>query len=92
MSNDVNDMGPAERACRLAELAQAIDDARRAAWELGVGEWNSSEAKKLCADLEVLRAEVESLRRGGWARGEIDFPPLWLQSLMYRAPAPDLID
>ena len=92
MSDELNDMGSAERACRLAELAQAIDDARRAAWQLCVGEWHSSEAKQLCAELDVARAEVESLRRGGWGRREVDLPPLWLQSLIRREPAPDLLD
>ena len=92
MSSELNDMGPAERARWLAELAAAIEEAQRVAWRLGVAEGDSSEAKELYARLEVARAEVESLRRGGWSRQEVDFPPLWLQSLLRAEPVHDLLD
>ena len=64
MTNELNDPGSAERARWLAELAEAIEDAKRVAWRLGFGEGNDSEARELYAQLEAARAEVEALRRG----------------------------
>lgn len=77
-----NDMSSAERARWLGELAAAIEDAQRVAQRLGTVQGTSSEARELYAQLELARAEVESLRRGGWTRHEVDLPPKWLQSLL----------
>lgn len=54
--------GAADRASWLAELAQAIDEAQRLAWRVGVTEARSSEALELYVQLEVARLEVEALR------------------------------
>ena len=91
MSKEFRDLGSAERARWLAELAEAIDEAQRVAWRLGV-EGGSIEATELYAHLEVARAEVEALRRGGWRRHDVDSPPLWLQSLLRAEPVHDLLD
>ena len=63
-----------ERARWLTELADAIDQAQKLSWRLGVAEGDSEEARMLYARLEVVRAEVDSLRFGGWieVRGQID--------------------
>lgn len=68
------EMSSADRARWLAELAHAIEEAQRVAWRLGIAQGTSTEAKDLCAQLELARAEVESLRRGGWTRQEVDLP------------------
>lgn len=93
-SNDPgsSDLSSAERARWLAALAQAIEDAQRVAWQLGVAQGNNDEAKQLYAQLEAAREEVESLRLGGWGRHEVDLPPLWLQSLLGARPIHDLLD
>ncbi len=68
-----------ERVRWLAELDVAIAQAQRLAWQLGVAEGDSEEARSLYARLEVLRGEVDSLRfdRFGEVRRDID--PSWLE-------------
>ena len=63
-----------ERARWLTELADAVDQAQKLAWRLGVADGDSEEARTLYARLEAVRAEVNSLRFGGWVevRGQID--------------------
>ncbi len=92
MSNEMKDLSSAERARWLSELAEAIDEAQRVAWRLGIEDGNNREAKELYARLEVAREEVESLRRGRWGRREIDFSPLWMQSLLRTEPVHDVLD
>ena len=67
-----------ERARWLAELTQAIAEAQRLAWRLGVVEGDSEDARELYARLEGLASEVQSLRFGGWlnVRQEADLPTL----------------
>lgn len=67
-----------ERARWLAELTQAIAEAQRLAWRLGVLEGDSEDARELYARLEELASEVQSLRFGGWlnVRQEADLPAL----------------
>lgn len=71
-----------ERARWLAELADAIGQAQRLAWSLGVAEGDSEEARELYARLEAVRGEVDALRFGDWVpvRSEID--QNWMQSLL----------
>jgi hypothetical protein len=63
-----------ERSRWLGELAQAVDDARHLLWELGSTIGLSTEALDLHARLEVVRAELEEIRR---ARRPVEFAPLW---------------
>ena len=67
-----------ERARWLAELTEAIAEAQRLAWRLGVLEGDSEDARELYARLEGLASEVQSLRFGGWlnVRQEADLPTL----------------
>jgi hypothetical protein len=71
-----------ERARWLAELLEAINQAQRIAWRLGVAEGDCEEARDLYARLEAVRNEVDALRFGDWTalRSEID--PNWIQLLL----------
>lgn len=53
----------AERSRWLGELAQAIDDAQQLVWELGAAAGVTAEALDLYARLEVVRVELEGMRR-----------------------------
>ena len=77
-----NQAAARERARWLDELAQAIDQAQRLTWRLGVHEGDNEEARLLYARLEAAHSEVESLRFGDWldVRNEID--PKWLEGLL----------
>ena len=57
------------RALWLAELALAIDQARRAADRYEFSEEDALEVRALKTRLEAIRLEVEDLRRGGWRAG-----------------------
>ena len=71
-----------ERARWLADLAEAIAQAQKLAWSLGVAEGDSEEARDLYARLEALRTEVESLRFDGWVDVRREIDPAWLESLI----------
>ena len=62
------------RARWLAELADALEQAQRLAWALGISDGSSTEAKQLYGRLEWVRVEVELMRRGrsGASRPAID--------------------
>jgi hypothetical protein len=71
-----------ERARWLTELADAIDQAQKLAWRLGVAEGDSEEARTLYARLEAVRAEVDSLRFGEWAEVRSQIDVAWLEQLI----------
>ncbi len=56
-----------ERSRWLAELAKTLEEAQRLVWEIGSRTGLSTDTLDLCARLEVVRAELESIRR---ARGK----------------------
>jgi len=70
-----------ERARWLAELADAIDQAQKLAWKMGVMEGDSEEARELYARLETARVEVDSLRFGDWVAVRTEVDPAWLEAL-----------
>jgi hypothetical protein len=79
---------PALRAAWLALLAEAIDGAQRLAWQLGMQEPTSMEARQLYGQLEAARVELDSLR--GLAVPPMhDIDPNWLQKLGWAAPQSD---
>lgn len=71
----------AARAQWLAELAQAIADAQRLARTPSIPKANCAEVEALYRRLELIRIEVEDLRRGSWGArpGKID--PRWTSLL-----------
>ena len=71
-----------ERARWLAELAQAIAQAQKLAWRLGVAEGDNEEARELYARLEAVASEVDSLRFGGWIEVRREIDPAWLEGLI----------
>jgi hypothetical protein len=71
----------ADRARWLAELAEAIDQAQRVAWALGIAEGDDTEARELYGRLESARAEVESLRHGRWSPRPTEFDREWTKLL-----------
>jgi hypothetical protein len=66
----------------LDELAQAIGQAQRLAWRLGVEDGDCVEARELYARLEAARSEVEALRYGDWVDVRKEADPAWLASLL----------
>lgn len=73
-----------ERARWLAELGEAIVQAQKLSWRLGVEE-GCHEARQLYAALEAARTEVDSLRRGDWAEARTEIDPQWLKRLMHES-------
>ena len=71
-----------ERARWLAELADAIAQAQKLAWTLGVSEGDCEEARDLYARLELVRGELEALRFGGWIEVRMEIDPALLSGLL----------
>lgn len=71
-----------EHAQWLAELAEAIDEAQKLLWRLGVSEGSSPRANELYARLEAARAEVDALRRSGSKELTAEAHPDWLDLLL----------
>lgn len=65
----------AERSQWLGELAQAVDEAQRLAKALRASAAQRVAAKEIYDSLEVMRIEVDSLRRGGWVVRRDDSDP-----------------
>ena len=77
MHRSPNEAEAADRARWLAELAVAIDEAQRLAWQLGDGV-AGGETRELYGRLELLRVELDSLRRSGWATCREEIEPPWI--------------
>lgn len=84
MDRSPDQAGAADRARWLVELAEAIDQAQRVAWALGIAEGDDPDAKELYGRLESVRVEIESLRHGRWTRGSTEFDPCWTTILSDR--------
>jgi hypothetical protein len=70
-----------DRARWLTDLAEAIVQAQRVAWALGIAEGDDPDAKELYGRLESARVEVESLRHGRWSRPSSELNPIWTKLL-----------
>lgn len=82
-----------ERTRWLAELGQAINQAQKIAWRLGVAEGDMLEAREVYARLEVLRGELEVLRTTGWADIRREVEPNWLERILPNGqPHPFAVD
>jgi hypothetical protein len=66
----------ADRARWLAELAQAVEEAQHLVWQMGSAVGGSSAMLDLSARLEVVRHELESIRRG---RRRVEEAPEWTE-------------
>ena len=66
----------------LDELAQAIGQAQRLAWSLGVEDGDCEEAREIYTRLEAARTEVEALRYGDWLDVRKEADPNWLSGLL----------
>lgn len=71
-----------QRARWLDELKSAISQAQKLAWQLGVAEGDSDEARLLYARLDAVRSEVDSLHFGDWVSVRKEIDPKWLESLL----------
>jgi hypothetical protein len=71
-----------ERARWLSELAQAVAQAQKVAWSLGVIDGDDEEARELYARLEAVRTEIDSLRFGHWVDVRREIDPKWLEALL----------
>ena len=67
----------AERARWLAELAEAIDGAKRLARTIAASDRAAAEARELFSRLEAVEIEVEALRRGGRNNMRRQIDPKW---------------
>lgn len=68
---------PDEETRWLAKLADAIAQAQRVVWRIGVSEGDSAEAKELYVRLEAVRAEIEALRRVPSPAPKREMRPYW---------------
>lgn len=89
MDQNSQDPTAADRANWLAELADAIDQAQKLAWRLGVSEGNHPDAKGLYGQLEEVRVEVDWLRRGFSPKEYLEPDPIWTKLLPWRSAASD---
>ena len=68
-----------ERARWLAELADALEEAQKLAWEIGQSENQSAQAMDLYGRLETVRLEVRAIRVSRSDRNRADFNPEWTE-------------
>ena len=68
-----------DRARWLDELDEAVSQAQRLTWQLGVQDGDSEEARALYARLEAIKLELGSLRYGDWIEVRSELDPQWLE-------------
>ena len=76
-----------DRARWLDELDEAVGQAQRLTWRLGVQEGDSEEARALYARLEAIKLELDSLRYGDWKEVRSELEPQWLEMFLGAANA-----
>jgi hypothetical protein len=76
----------------VEELAQAIGQAQKVAWTLGVAEGDSEVARTLYARLESIRTELESLRFGNRLGERKEIDPKRIHGLNQSHSVPDSED
>ena len=76
----------AERARWLAELSEALDEARKLIKAMGAAE-GRLEAVELYARIEAVRLEVQMMRLRGGASRLADTAPEWSQILPWQRSA-----
>ena len=76
----------AERARWLAELADALDEARDLVRQLGIEE-GRIDAIDVAARIEAVRNEVQTMRLMRSSGGGQDFDPEWIKNIPWRLSA-----
>jgi hypothetical protein len=83
------DVSAAERARWLAELAQALEKAQGLVTRLAVAGRRKSEVLDVCARLEAVRAEVQSLRRSRTSESVANIDLNWSKQLPWDRALPE---
>lgn len=81
-----NDNSAAERARWLAELAEALDDARHVVKKLGAAHGEVG-AVELYARIEAVRLEVQAIRLRRSCAGDWEFGPEWTDNIPWKRSA-----
>lgn len=81
-----NEDSAAQRARWLAELSDALDDARYLVNQLGAGD-GRIEAVELYARIEAVRLEVQAMRLRRICGGSEDFGPEWTKDIPWKRSA-----
>lgn len=81
-----NENSAAARARWLAELADALDDARQLMKQLGAAE-GRIEAVELYARIEAVRLEVQTMRLRRSTEGGGDSNPEWTKNIPWKRSA-----
>ena len=81
-----NEDSAAARAQWLAELAQALDEARHLMKDLGA-DGSRVDAVEVYARIEAVRLEVEMMRLRRSSGGGHDFDPEWTKDIPWRLSA-----
>ncbi len=79
----------AGRAQWLAELSEALDQAHKLMWKLGIGEGGGPAAMELYLRVEAARLEVQALRLGRRYQMAEDIDPQWTEPLPWKRSGTD---
>jgi hypothetical protein len=71
------DLTAAARAQWLAELSEALNEAHKLMWKLGIGDAGGPAAMELYLRIEAARLEVQALRLGRRNHPTDDTDPEW---------------
>lgn len=74
----------AGRAQWLAELSNALDEAHKLMWKLGIGDGGGPAAMELYLRVEAARLEVQALRLGRRHHAADQSDPEWSESLPWK--------
>lgn len=86
MVRRLNEEVAAGRASWLAELAAALNDARRLTKQLGADD-GRIEAVELYARIEAVRLEIHAMRLTRWSGGRANFDPEWSKGIPWTRSA-----
>jgi len=78
-----------ERSRRLAELAEALEQAQRLTWRLGATDSRSVAAMELYARLEAVRVEVQSLQLRRFAEPRPEYDRAWTDFIPWEPNQPE---
>jgi hypothetical protein len=73
----------ADRARWLVELTDALEQAQRLTWRMGLSGGGNADAMELYGRLEAARVEAQSLQLGGFTASS-QYSPAWIELLPWR--------